>query len=226
MSDAVLNIVIGLITSVVSGGSVWAWKRVSSARMLHQKQALLGLRPGVPCVIVLNSHWQMPDVTEHSDVYAIIELAMLAEEARCAFSLVAADAPELNGARTELSIGGLGSNQRNVEYVARHLPGVKINQRGDFTISGQRFLHKQGRTDHALVAKFTPSQSTQPVLMIMGQSALANRAAVHLLKRDYKHLCKEIESLNRFCLMLRVDSADTYGYQAVEVAADLSAVAF
>ncbi|MGW2485650.1 hypothetical protein ACWCV9_00325 [Streptomyces sp. NPDC001606] len=226
MSDAVLNVVIGLITSVVSGGSVWAWKRVSAARILHQKQALLGLRPGVPCVIILNSHWQMPTVTEHGDVYAIIELAMLAEESGCAFSLVAAEAPELNGDRTELSIGGLGSNRRNVEYLARHLPGVKVNQRGDFTVGDERFLHKYGRTDHALVAKFTPSQSAQPVLMIMGQSAIANRAAVHLLKHDYKRLTREIDSLDRFCLMLRVDAADTYGYQAVEVAGDLSAVAF
>ncbi|MFI9365535.1 hypothetical protein ACIG5E_31460 [Kitasatospora sp. NPDC053057] len=62
--------------------------------------------------------------------------------------------------------------------------------------------------------------------MIMGQSAIANRAAVYLLKRDYKRLAREVKSLNRFCLMLRVDAADTYGYQAVEVAADLSAVAF
>ena len=226
MSGVVLNVMIGLITSVVSGGSVWAWKRVSTARVLHQRQALLGLRPGTPCVIILNSHWQMSAVTEHNDVYAIIELGMLAEEAGCAFSLVAAEAPELNGDRTELSIGGLGSNRRNVEYAARYLPGVKVNRHGDFTVEAQRFLHKQGRTDHALVAKFTPPQSVQPVLMIMGQSAIANRAAVHLLKRDYKRLAKEIESLDRFCLMLRVDAADTYGYQAVEVAADLSAVAF
>ncbi|MEU1510349.1 hypothetical protein ABZ495_36100, partial [Kitasatospora sp. NPDC005748] len=124
MSDAVLNVVIGLVTSVVSGGSVWAWKRVSAARVLHRKRALLGLRPGVPCVVILNGHWQMAAVTEHGDVYAIIELAMLAEESGCAFTLVAADAPELNGDRTELSIGGLGSNRRNVEYLARYLPGV------------------------------------------------------------------------------------------------------
>ncbi|MER7581226.1 hypothetical protein [Kitasatospora sp. NPDC097691] len=226
MSDAVLNVVIGLVTSVVSGGSVWVWKRVSTARILHRKQALLGLRPGVPCVIILNSHWQVPAVTEHSDVYAIIELAMLAEEAGCAFSLVAAEAPELNGDRAELSIGGLGSNRRNVEYVARHLPGVSVNQRGDFTVGGECFIHEQGRADHALVAKFTPPRHAQPVLVIMGQSAIANRAAVHLLKRDYKVLLKEIESPDRFCLMVRVDAADTYGYQAVEVATDLSAVAF
>jgi hypothetical protein len=222
----VLNVVIGLITSVVSGGSVWAWKRVSTARVLHRKQALLGLRPGAPCVIILNNHWEMSAVTEHGDVYAIIELAILAAESGCAFSLVPADAPELNGHRTELSIGGLGSNRRNVEYLAGHLPGVKVNQRGDFTVDGQRFLHKQGRADHALVAKFTPPQSEQPVLMIMGQSAIANRGAVHLLKRDFKRLSKEIDSLDRFCLMLRVDAADTYGYQAVQVATDLSAVAF
>ncbi|MFJ4092864.1 hypothetical protein ACIPYS_14880 [Kitasatospora sp. NPDC089913] len=226
MSDAVLNVMIGLITSVVSGVSVWAWRRVSTARVLHQRQALLGLRPGVPCVIVLNSHWQIPAVTEHSDVYAIIDLAMLAEESGCAFSLVAADAPELNGDRTELSIGGLGSNRRNVEYLARHLPGVTVDRSGDFSAGGEHFPHEYGRTDHALVAKFTPPQSAQPVLMIMGQSAIANRAAVHLLKHDHKRLVREVESLDRFCLMLRVDAADTYGYQAVEVATDLSGSAF
>lgn len=226
MSDAVLNIVIGLVTSIVSGGSVWVWKRASTARILHQKQAFLGLRPGVPCVIILNSHWQMPAVTDHSDVYAIIELAVLAKEAGCPFSLAAADARELNGDRTELSIGGVGSNQRNVEYAASHLPGVSVNPDGDFTVGEQRFLHDYGRRDHALVAKFTPPQSTQPVLVIMGQSSIANRAAVYLIKRDYRRLSKTVASLDRFCLMVRVDSADIYGYQAVELAADLSAVAF
>lgn len=195
MSDAVLNVVIGLVTSVVSGGSVWAWKRVSAARVLHRKRAPLGLRPGVPCVVILNSHWQMAAVTEHGDVYAIIELAMLAEESGCAFTLVAADAPELNGDRTELSIGGLGSNRRNVEYLARYLPGVRVNERGDFSVGGERFPHTYGRTDHALVAKSTPPQSAQPVLMITGQSAIANRAAVHLDRGEVIQLVKS--RLNR-----------------------------
>ncbi|MFI6155612.1 hypothetical protein ACIBCA_23330 [Kitasatospora sp. NPDC051170] len=226
MSDAVLNIVIGLVTSVVSGGSVWAWKRVSGARVLHRRRALLGLSPGVPCVIILNRHWRMPEVTDHGDVHAIIELAMLAEEAGSPFTLVAADAGEFTGDRTELSIGGLGSNRRNVEYVASQLPGVEVDPDGHFTVDGRRFVHDQGRQDHALVAKFTPARSTRPVLVVMGQSSIANRAAVHLLKRDYRQLTRTLASLDRFCLMLRVDSADTYGYQAVELAADLSDVAF
>jgi hypothetical protein len=60
----------------------------------------------------------------------------------------------------------------------------------------------------------------------MGQSSIANQAAVYLIKRDYRRLSKTVASLDRFCLMVRVDSADIYGYQAVELAADLSAVAF
>ncbi|MER6301604.1 hypothetical protein ABT247_18855 [Kitasatospora sp. NPDC001539] len=74
--------------------------------------------------------------------------------------------------------------------------------------------------------KFNPTTVRTPVLMIMGQSAVANRAAMpHLLKHDCRRLVREIESLDRFRLMLRVDAADTYGHQALEAATDLSAVA-
>jgi hypothetical protein len=225
VSDAVLNIVIGLVTSTVSGGSVWAWKRAGGARVLHRKQAFFGLHPDRSCIIILNSHWQFSAATDRSDVHAIMELAAVADEVGCPYSLLAADAGEINGDRTELGIGGLGSNPRNVGYAASQLPGVTLEDDA-FTIAGQRFQHDQGRHDHALVAKFTPPQSTQPVLMIVGQSSVANHAAVYFLRRNYRDLSRSVASLDRFCLVLRADSTDTYGYQSVQLVADLSEAAF
>jgi hypothetical protein len=37
MSSALLNIVIGLVTSILSGSAVLLWRRAASSRVLHRK---------------------------------------------------------------------------------------------------------------------------------------------------------------------------------------------
>jgi hypothetical protein len=58
VSAALLNILIGLVTSVLSGGSVLAWRHVKDARILSRKAAFFG-------------HWQKPGSTSHDDVQAM-----------------------------------------------------------------------------------------------------------------------------------------------------------
>jgi hypothetical protein len=228
-----LNIVIGLVTTVLSGGSVLAWRHMKDARMLRGKAAFFGFRAGGTCLIIMNNHWQKPGSTSHNDVHTMIEVAGLAHEAGCPISVLPADdLHENNGDRIEFCIGGPTSNPRTAGHMAAHLPGVRYRayssrrDSGAIVVSGKQFLLDHGQQEHALVAKFIPAHSSSPVIVIYGQRAIDNRAAIHFLKREYRKLAKAVDSVDRFCLIIRVISADTYGYQAAELAADVTDAAF
>ncbi len=233
MSAALLNILIGLVTSVLSGGSVLAWRHVKDARILRRKAVFFGLRPGGTCLIIMNNHWQKPGSTSHNDVHTMIEVAALAHEAGCPISVLPADdLRENNGDRTEFCIGGPTSNPRTAGHLATHLPGVRYlphstrRDSGAIVVGGKQFLFDHGRRGHALIAKFIPIYSSCPVIVIYGQRSIDNRAAIHFLKREYRKLSRAIDSLDRFCLIIQVTLADTYGYQAAELAADVTDAAF
>lgn len=233
MSAVLLNVVIGLVTSVLSGGSVMTWRRVSDTRILHRKAAFFDLDADHTCLIVMGDHRRQPRSTHHNDVHAMIEVATLAYEARCPISVIPVeDLRESNGDRTEFCIGGPGSNPRTAGHLVSHLPGVRQRPydakraAGAILVGDQQFLLDYGQLEHVLVAKFTPPQSSRPVFVIAGQRAIGNRAAIHFLKREYHNLSKVVDSLDRFCLILRVDSSDTYGYEATDLVADVTAAAF
>ncbi|HEY5985916.1 MAG TPA: hypothetical protein VIV12_05945 [Streptosporangiaceae bacterium] len=231
MSAVILNIVIGLVTSVLSGSSVWFWQRVDKTRMSRSKAAFFGLHPGGTCLIVMNHRWNDPRSTHQNDVHAMIEIGALATEIGVRVSLKSCDdIRESNSDRTEFCVGGPISNPRAAGHLAAHLPGISVSpSRRDglaITAGGERFVYDRGTLAYVAVAKFTPATATRPVILICGQSAITNRAAVYLLKRDYRHLKKTLGSADRFCLILRVTAPDVYGHEMVEVAKDVSDTAF
>ena len=235
MSSAFLNIVIGLVTSVIGGACVWAWQRVQGASRLRRKERFFGLEPRGTCLIVMNNKAGLTGSTSHHDVQAMIELATLASGVGTSVVIESCDDFQgINGDRTEFCIGGPsgGSNPRTGGHLAAHLPGVAIRAEPDRRVlpaivaGDQEFHWRRGEHDYALVAKFTPPGSSRPVIIISGQTALSNRAAVYFLKREYISLSKSLGSVDRFCIVIGVPAVGTYGYQAAELAADLSAIAF
>jgi hypothetical protein len=233
VSSALLNIVIGLVTSVLSGSAVLLWRRAAGSRILHRKAAFFGLRPGSPCLIVMNNHWQLPGSVSHNDVHVMLEIAALAQEAGCPVSVIPADElREREEDSVEFCIGGPLSNPRTAAHLAAYLPGVRqrpISARSDsgaIVVGGRKFAFKRGRQEYALIAKFTPAHSTYPVILICGQRAIDSRAAVSFLKHSYRTLSKTVESINKFCLIIGVNSSDAYGSQAAELAADVTSAAF
>jgi hypothetical protein len=232
VSAVVFNIVIGLVTSVVSGGSVWAWHRVAITAAARRKAAFFGLAPGTTCLIVMNNHWQKPGSTSHNDVYTMIEIAALAHEAGCPITVQPTDElHEGNGDRTEFCIGGPNSNPRTAGHMSAYLPGVRQGPPkklgpAALVVGGQRFPFEHKRREYALVAKFTPPGSSRPVIVISGHRALNNRAAIHFLIREYRNLSRTLASLERFCLVLRVNNSGTYGHEATELIADVTDAAF
>lgn len=234
MSAVALNIVIGLVTTLLSGGAVWARQRVKSLRLLQRREAFFGLGRGGTCLIIMNSKWNTPGSSTHDDVHAMIEVATLAQELGCRISVRASDGfHESNGERTEFCVGGPESNARTRGHLASQLPGVTVRPvragRRDsaaIVVGDQRFLLDEGTEEYVLVAKFTPPAATHPVILICGQTPITNRAATHFLKRDYREVSKVVASLDRFCVLLRVDSAGTYGYEATGFECGVSATAF
>lgn len=233
MSAVLLNVLIGLVTSVLSGGAVLTWRRVRDTRIMRRKAAFFGLRPGRTCLIVLNDHYDKPGSTSHNDVHTLIEIAALAHEASCPISVLPAGGlHESNGDRTEFCIGGPTSNPRTAGHLAVHLPGVSVRSfsagrdPGIIIVGSAQFPFEHGRLEHALIAKFTPANSSAPVIVICGQRSIDNRAAINFLQREYRSLSRSVGSPDRFCLVVRMISSDTYGHQSAEVAADVTGAAF
>jgi hypothetical protein len=169
----------------------------------------------------------------HHDVYAMIEVATLAASTGSPVSVESCnDFQGLNGNRTEFCLGGPGggSNPRTGAHLAAQLPGVRTQVAGTrpltYEIGGRLYRCSPGTEEFALVAKFTPDGSTRPVILICGQTALSNRAAVSYLKREHRALARTLPDLRRFALMLQVTASDAFGHEAAAVAADVTAAAF
>jgi hypothetical protein len=233
--SVVVNIAVGLVTSVISGSGVWLWQRGNHARALRRKAAFFGLRPGGECLIVMNNKYDRPGSAAHKDVRAMIEVATLAGEFGCQVSVESSgDFHASNDSRTEFCIGGPwgGSNIRTGGHLAAHLPGVDWRPFGPgpdssaIVVGDDRFLWDRGNEEYALVAKFTPPESARPVLLVCGQSSLANHAAIHFLKRAHRELAGAVPSIDRFCVVVRISSIATYGFQRASLERDVSTKAF
>ncbi|MFI8203798.1 hypothetical protein [Streptomyces sp. NPDC085937] len=77
-----------------------------------------------------------------------------------------------------------------------------------------------------LLARFTVPGGERPVILICGQTALTHHAAAYFLRRSYRRISDTVASTDRFCLLLKVPSIRTYGFQGVVLERDLTDVAF
>lgn len=238
MAAVTLNIVIGLVTTVISGGSVWLWQYGKNARILRRKAALFGLTPGGTCLIVITNRYDNPKTSSNIDVQAFMDVAALANEIGCPVAVVsAADMRESNGDRTEFCIGGPHSNPRTRGHLASHLPGITIYPYDPADPDSvaiavghgnrqQLYRFDRGNQEYAVVAKFTPKEASRPVIVICGQTANMNRAAIHLLRRDYRQITKALASTDRFCIIIRAEATSTYGHHAASIERDATEIAF
>ncbi|MFE0691822.1 hypothetical protein ACFV0Z_27150 [Streptomyces xiamenensis] len=235
MESVLVNIAIGLVTSLLGGGFVWLWERARRMRAVNRRAAFFGVRPGQECLIVLGSKYNAPGTAHFRDVRTAVELALLAGELDCRLDLQPGDFRGSNGDRTEFCVGGPAgdSNIRTGGHLAAYLPGVVIHPYDEtrpdslaFEVGGETYLFDKGRQEFALVAKFTPSESSRPVVVICGQSPMANLAAIHFLRRRYDELAGELPSTERFCLLIRISDIATYEFHRAELEREVSATAF
>jgi hypothetical protein len=233
VSSALANIALGLVTTVVGGAVVWLWQRLAVRRSRRAKERFFGLARGTDCLIIFNNAAGRRGAMNHHDVYALIGVATLAASTGSPVSVVSCnDFQGLNGDRTEFCLGGPGggSNPRTGAHLAAHLPGVRTQVAGTrpltYEIGGRIYHCNPGTEEFALVAKFTPAGSTRPVILICGQTALSNRAAVAFLTREHRALARGAVDVRRFAVMLRVSASGTYGHEAAELETDVTGAAF
>lgn len=234
MTAAVLNVLVGLVTSVLSGGSVWLWEKGRRSRLTRRKAAFFGLGHNSQCLIVMNEKHSAPGTVAQHDVYAMIEVAVLARELGSPLTIMKSDFQGRNGDRVEFCIGGPsgGSNPRSGGHLTAHLPGVRIHPYSldkeslSIVVGERNFPCDRGNREHVLIAKFTPSGSTRPVILLCGQTSIGNRAGIAFLKHEYRALSKTLHSTSRFCIVVEVAAIQTYGHEATNLAADVTAIAF
>lgn len=234
MLSVLANIALGLATSLVGGGFVWVWERAKRTRRLNRKAAFFGVRPGETCLIVLGNKHNAPGTAQYADIRAVMEIAMLVGELGCAVEVETGDFRGGNGDRTEFCVGGPigGANLRTGGHLATHLPGVTIHPYGAgpdsvaITVGGERYPFDHDNEEYALVAKFAPQESSRPVLLVCGQSPVANQAAIHFLRREHPRIAQTLDSPDRYCLLIKVSGIGTYAHHHATLERDVTAAAF
>ncbi|MGY5100836.1 hypothetical protein [Streptomyces sp. 900105245] len=234
MLSVVANVAIGLLTSLVGLGLGSLWERGRRARALYRKAAFFGTRPGEHCVIVVGTKHGQPGTTQQRDLRAVVELTVLLAELGCRVSVESGDLRGSNGDRTEFCVGGPigGSNPRTGGHLTAYLPGVTIAPFSDrpdsvaIVVGGQRYAFERGHQEYAVVAKFTPPESSRPVVLVCGQSSVANQAAVHFLRREYAQVARSVASVDQYCLLVKVSHIDVYSFHRSVLERDVSAEAF
>jgi hypothetical protein len=117
VSSVLINIVVGLVTSLLSGTAVWAGQRLLSLRRRQRAAVFFGVRAGEVCLLVIyRSPWQpSPDSMRHADVQALVDLAVRLRELGAEPEVVSFDQlAEAPGQQTEFCIGGPTVNARTL----------------------------------------------------------------------------------------------------------------
>jgi len=234
LSAVVLNIVVGLMTTLISGGSVWAWGRARVTRRQRERARFFGLSPGDTCRIVAPQAFGAPRTISRHDVFSIVELAKLIRDLRADLDVVGSGEGTYGvGDLTEFCVGGPTANMRMQSHLARFLPGVSIHsfaadspKSAAIITAGQEFLREPDSREYVLVAKVRPPDGGQPLFLICGQTGITNRAAASYLRDNYAAISSAHAARESWCVVLRVMAPSVYDHQMTELAADVSATAF
>ncbi len=234
MSAVILNIVVGLMTSLISGGSVWAWGRARVTRRQRDRARFFELSPGDTCRIVAPHTFGAPRTISRHDLFSIVELAKLMRDLRADLDVVGSGEGTYGvGDLTEFCVGGPTANVRTQSHLARFLPGVSIRsfapdspRSAAIVAAGQEFLRERDSREYVLVAKVRAPDGGRPLFLICGQTAITNRAAASYLRDNYRTISSAHGVRENWCVVLRVVAPSVYGHQLTELAADVSAGAF
>jgi hypothetical protein len=234
LSAVILNIVVGLITSLIGAGSVWVWGRARVTRRQRERTLFFGVSPGDTCRIVAPQAFGSPRTISKHDVFSIVELAKLMRDLRADLDVVGSGEGTYGvGDLTEFCIGGPAANMRMQSHLARFLPGVSVpssapesQQPTAILAAGQEFLRERDAREYVLVAKVRLPDGGHPLFLICGQTSITNRAAASYLRDNYRRISSVHGNGNNWCVVLSVVAPSVYGHQMTELAADVSASAF
>lgn len=230
MPSTIQDLLIGLITSVIAGFSVWFWERFRRTLDLTHKSSFFGIRPGENCLVVINHNPRGRDLLSHRDVETVVEIVKIICEIDGEVTIAAFDkALEPAGEITEFCVGSPDSNERTGVHIKNFMQNIYNNPSSKdesdslaILIAGETYRHKRGDIEYAILAKVVPNQYSRPVFLMSGQSSLGNKASIYFLAKNYKTVLWDKYKYNSFCLLLRIREPKLYGYKSVELVKDLT----
>jgi hypothetical protein len=236
MSPSVIeNFVVGIITTVVAAIATWLWGKVWRSTLLNRRAAFFGLSPGESSLAVMNQKPDSLNTMSHADVQTLVEVVKLTNEIGSKLEIAPFDEIlEPAGKVTEFCLGGPDSNRRTKVHLETFLRGIilKPYAPGDpdniaIATKDAIYRYKKNESEYAILARFYPNETANPVILICGQTARSNRGAIHYLIEHYDQALREKYGNKRqFCLMIGLRSPSTYGYKSVYLEEDLTGIAF
>ncbi|MDH6121965.1 hypothetical protein [Kitasatospora sp. GAS204B] len=240
MTDQLLNIMIGLLTSAIGAGLGWLAQSLRRRRRTERRRAFFGMPAGTDCLLVVNRQASAKTTSVHrDDVSALMELAVLVNSCGARPQIMAHDEVRQGlGDKAEFCVGGPSSNDRTAAHLGWRLPGVRFDHERDgagaanhtIVVGEQEFHLVHDSRDapgwsYALLARLDPGGGGRPVFLISGQVAIANHAAVRYLVSHERQLTRRHGAHGTFALILRVVNPTSYGPDVVEQFADVTSAA-
>jgi hypothetical protein len=231
----VSDLLINLLASIIAGTSVWLAGFLLRRRRLARERAFFGLSDGGSCLLVASRHASSP--REHSvhrrDVAALVELASIVRECGAHADRVGEAQPSAEiGRLTEFCVGGPGpNNPRSAIHIRTVLSGVSYTYcEGDqgklAIVVGDTEYVRTPTATYVLLARFWGPAGGRPVFLLGGLTAGSNLAAARYLATRHRELDRRFGADQPFALILRIVEPTAYGTDFLEVAADVSDVAF
>ncbi len=234
MDEDILNIVLGLAATAISGVAGWFVRSYVWRRQLRRRQRFFGLPEGSECLLVVpqEAGTAAHGVARH-DAFALLELSALIKECGAHADILAHDAARQGfGIRTEFCVGGPVANRRTQAHLRSMLPGLEIDtgeggRRGDntFTVGGEAYPLRKGEVEYAVLARLTGPEGGRPVFLACGQRPVDNQAAIRYLARHHARLTRRHGPDGAFCLLLKVVNSEAYGPDVTELVADVTRAA-
>lgn len=231
MDPIIQDILVSLVSSLITGAAVWLWQRTRNRRSFALMSRFFGVQPGEKCVVIMSDHHLQTGATSHEDAASVAEAAIITHDLKTELVIATFDTAIEPGSSTEFCIGGPLSNQRTKIHLENYLKGVKFNPFNDKTApmgiitSVGTFPYEKHVREYAILAKFFSSAKSHPIFLVSGQTSVANRGAMYYLLNHHNELRKKFGS-KPFCLVVSVASPKTYGYRNASLEKDISSAAF
>lgn len=230
MLSTIPDLLIGLVTSVITGFSVWFWERFRHTLKLTHKSSFFGARPSENCLVVINHNPRGRDLMSHWDVETVVEIVKIICEINGEVTIAAFDkALEPAGDTTEFCVGSPDSNKRTEAHIKNFMHNFSNTPYSKDSpdslaihIAGQTYIHRRGELEFVVLAKIVPNQYSHPIFLVSGQSSLGNKASIYFLAKNYKSILWKRYKYNSFCLLLRIKEPRLYGYKSVELVKDVT----
>jgi hypothetical protein len=227
----VLDLFSNLLAAAI--GATLAWVTSYSQKMwsAYKAAGFLGLHRGANCRFVIGRYRDQPAASIR-DIGALVEAVATIQRFQPVIEAIDDEVSSPCGDVTEFCIGGPDSNRRTTVHLDRYLPGLRVRSvqeeghRLEITVAGRTFKYERGEAEYAVLAKILPTPNSQPVFVVCGQSALANRGALYYFRMHYDRRLRKEFGLGQFCVIVLVPSSAVYGYKMAEFAADVTAAAF